>query len=426
MRRRLPAGWAVALVVILGALASSPGPTAAQTQIDSGPRFRADGPEADSYGRADGYPRCTGWVYISNTGCRVGALSHFDELFPARAIAAGPQVSALRRAPAEPDIRYTWNGQSRTLDQYLDTHHVTGFLVVKGDSIHVERYQYGRTDKHRFTTFSIAKSVIGLLIGIAVEEGAIRSIDDPAEAYVPGLKDTEFGRTPIKALLQMASGVSFREHYSDSNSDIYTLADLTVGQDPGGSLAALKRFNTREAKPGARFNYSSADSLVLGLVLTGATGRTVADYASEKLWVPLGTEASASWTIDGTGQEVTFAYVNAVLRDWARLGLMLAHEGTWQGKTIVPREWVRASTSVGPDSTFWSSTLKPGDHAPGYGFQFWLLPTKHRTFMMRGLRGQFVLIDPEAKLVIAQTALRENLLDGDLLAMFMALAAQLK
>ena len=105
---------------------------------------------------------------------------------------------------------------------------------------------------------------------------------------------------------------------------------------------------------------------------------------------------------------------------------MLAHEGTWQGKTIVPREWVRASTSVGPDSTYWSSTLKPGDHAPGYGFQFWLLPTKHRTFMMRGLRGQFALIDPEAKLVIVQTALRENLLDGDLLAMFMALAAQLK
>ena len=190
--------------------------------------------------------------------------------------------------------------------------------------------------------------MIGLLIGIAVEEGAIRSIDDPAEAYVPGLKDTEFGRTPIKALLQMASGVSFREHYSDANSDIYTLADLTVGQDPGGSLAALKRFNTRVAKPGERFNYSSADSLVLGLVLTGATGRTVADYASEKLWVPLGAEARASWTIDGTGQEVTFAYVNAVLRDWARLELMLAHDGTWQGRRIVSAEWVRASTSVEP------------------------------------------------------------------------------
>ena len=274
MRRRLPVDWAAALVVILGALTSSPGPTAAQTQIDSGPRFRADGPEADAYGRADGYPRCTGWVYIRDTACRVGALSLFDELFPARAIAAGPQVSPLRRALAEPDIRYTWNGESRTLDQYLNTHHVTGFLVAKGDSIHVERYQYGRTDTHRFTTFSIAKSVIGLLIGIALEEGAIRSIDDPAEAYVPGLKDTEFGRTPIKALLQMASGVSFRETYTDANSDIYTLADLTVGQDPGGSLAALKRFNTRAAKPGERFNYSSADSLVLGLVLTGATGRT--------------------------------------------------------------------------------------------------------------------------------------------------------
>src|SRR5688572_30500782 len=126
-------------MAILGALASDPRPTAAQPQIDPGPRFRADGPEADAYGRADGYPRCTGWTYIRDTGCRVGALSHFDDLFPARAIATGPQASPLRRAPTEPDIRYTWDGESRTLDQYLNAHHVTGFLVAKGDSILVER-----------------------------------------------------------------------------------------------------------------------------------------------------------------------------------------------------------------------------------------------------------------------------------------------
>jgi CubicO group peptidase (beta-lactamase class C family) len=105
---------------------------------------------------------------------------------------------------------------------------------------------------------------------------------------------------------------------------------------------------------------------------------------------------------------------------------MLAHDGAWAGKQIVPKDWVLASTSVGPDSTFWSSTLKPGDHAPGYGFQFWLLPTKHRTFMMRGLRGQFMLIDPATKLVIAQTAVRDNVLEGDLLAMFTTLSAQLR
>jgi CubicO group peptidase (beta-lactamase class C family) len=178
----------------------------------------------------------------------------------------------------------------------------------------------------------MAKTVIGLLIGIAVKDGAIRSVDDPAEVYVPGLKGSEYGRTPIKALLQMASGVTFSEVYTDL--------------DPAGSLAAVKRFNSRYAPPGRQFSYSSAESLVLGLVLAGATSRSVADYASEKLWAPLGAEADATWITDATGQEITFAYMNAVLRDWARLGLMLAHDGTWQGKSIIPRDWLLASTTI--------------------------------------------------------------------------------
>src|SRR5262249_1836659 len=154
-----------------------------------------------------------------------------------------------------------------------------GLLIAKGDSILLERYQYGRTDAHRLTSFSMAKTIVGLLIGIAIEEGTIRSINDLAEAYVPGLRGTEFGRTPIKALLQMRSGIFFRGDYADTTSDIYILARLTIEQDPAGSLAAVKRFNWRRAPPGEYFSYSSADTVVLGLVLAGATQRTVSDYA---------------------------------------------------------------------------------------------------------------------------------------------------
>ena len=157
--------------------------------------------------------------------------------------------------------------------------------------------------------------------------------------------ETEYGRTPIKALLLMSSGIAFSEDYANTSSDIYTLARLTLEQDPGGSLAAVKRFNTRRAAPGALFSYSSAETLVLGLVLAAATKRTVSDYAAEKLWQPLGAEADATWIIDATGQEITFAYVNAVLRDWARLGLMLANRGNWFGKTVVPEDWLRASAT---------------------------------------------------------------------------------
>lgn len=426
MQLRATVGQAVVLAIIISVLAS--GPTASQAPAcqasDAGPRFRADGPEADAYGRKEGYPSCRGLMYISDLGCRVGAFSHFDVLFPSHIIAASKSSVPLSRAATEPSIHYTWDGESRTLDQYLETHHVTGFLIAKDDCILVERYQYGRTDKQRLASFSMAKTIVGLLIGIAVDEGAIGSIDDLAEVYVPGLKGTEYGRTPIKALLQMSSGVSFREDYIDATSDVYTLIHLTLGQDPGGSVSAVKQFDTRYAQPGQRFSYSSAESLVLGLVLSGATRRTVSDYASEKLWIPLGTEADATWIIDATGQEITYAYFNAVLRDWARLGLMLAHDGTWQGKSIVPTDWVLASTSIGPDSPFWSTSMKPGSHSPGYGFQVWLVSAKHRMFALRGLRGQFVIIDPETKLVLVQTALRDGS-DGELFALWSALPSQL-
>jgi CubicO group peptidase (beta-lactamase class C family) len=176
----------------------------------------------------------------------------------------------------------------------------------------------------------MAKTVIGLLIGVAASEGAIASLGDAAEVYAPELKGTEYGRTPIKALLQMTSGVAFDEDYWSYSSDVYGLAAATVGQAPGGAAEILKRFHARNAEPGERFSYSSAESLVLGLVLKGAVRRTVADYAAEKLWGPLGAEADASWILDANGQEITFAYFNAVLRDWARLGLMLAHDGAWR------------------------------------------------------------------------------------------------
>lgn len=415
------------LAVLAGALASAP--AAAQTEFDragdAGPRFRADGRDAEAYGRKQGYPACVGLAYRRDLSCRVGALSHFDTLFPSRTIAASGSPSRLRRSAAEPGIRYSWAGETRTLERYLDEHPITGFLIAKGDTILVERYQYARNGAHRLASFSMAKTVIGLLIGLAVEDGSIRSVDDPAEDYVSGLRGTEYGRTPIKALLQMSSGVAFNEDYDDHNSDANTLVRLTLGQDPGGSLAAVRRFNTRTAQPGQRFSYASGESLVLGLVLTGATRRTVAEYASEKLWAPLGAEANASWNVDADGQEITFAFMNAVLRDWARLGLMLAHDGTWQGKNIVPRRWVLASTSIGPESPFWSTSLKPGSHAPGYGYQVWLLPTKHRMFALRGLRGQFIFVDPESKLVLVQTAIQDGSYN-ELFALWSALTAQLQ
>jgi CubicO group peptidase (beta-lactamase class C family) len=409
---------AATFIFVLDAVVLNSVPAFAQAAAvpqGAGPRFRADGPNADEFGRKEEYPSCKGLAYIDETRCRVGALSRYDTLFPARTIAAPKQRVQLARAASEPVIRYSFFGRDLTLEDYLNERPVTGFLIAKDNTILLERYQYGRTDTDRMTSFSMAKSVVALLVGIAVKEGAIRSVDDPAETYVPGLKDTEYGRTPIKALLLMASGVAFSEDYANRSSDIYKLARLTLEQDPAGSLAAVKQFNTRRSPPGARFSYSSAESLVLGLVLAAATKRTVSDYAAEKLWEPLGAEADATWIIDATGQEVTFAYVNAVLRDWARLGLMLANNGNWQGKTVVPEDWLKASAA---------NALPTDPPLAKYGYQIWYSEDTSR-FSLRGLRGQYVLVDPALKLVLVQTALVGGQQEFvELLALWNALRAQ--
>lgn len=401
-------------LLLAGAVAAQP---VERMDRSPGPSFRADGPDADRYGQADGYPACAGTAFVREARCRVGAFSRFDTLFPARTLPASARPVVFRRAEREPEVRYVFAGEERTLAQYVERRPLTGFLVARGDTILVERYQYGRSDRDRLASFSMAKSLVGLLVGIALEEGAIRSLDDRAQDYVPALAGTAYGATPVAALLRMRSGIWFREDYADPASDIHTLARLLLEQDPGGSVAAIRRFDWRRAAPGEYFNYSSADTVVLGLVLAGATGRTLADYASDKLWGPIGSEAAASWIVDATGREIAYAYVNAVLRDWARVGRMLAQGGVVDGRTVVPRSWLDASMAqAGPAE---SALLR-------YGFHLWHSADAKRT-MFRGLRGQTLLADPETGLVLVQTALAsDDFLDLELAALWTAMRAQLR
>lgn len=411
--KRTTAAAAVALALSLAPLAAARG----QVPAEPGPRFRADGPNAAAYGMNEGYPRCQGLAFVRETRCRVGAFSQFDALFPARRIAASGRPSAWRRAPAEPEIAYVFAGRGHTIDSYLDRRPITGFLLAKGDTLLIERYQYGRRDTDRMASFSMAKTIVGLLVGHAVHDGAIRSLDDAAEIYVPGLAGTLYGAAPIRALLEMRSGVFFREDYADPTSDIYTLARLTLEQDPAGSLAALKRFDWRRAPPGRHFYYSSADTVALGLVVAAATRRTLADYASEKLWRPLGAEADASWIVDATGHEVAFAYVNAVLRDWARLGRMLAEGGTAEGRVVVPASWLAAMRA---------NPIETGFERSRYGFHVWLSADGKR-FLLMGLRGQTVIADPETGLVLVQTSLSsDDFLDLELFELWRAARARLR
>jgi CubicO group peptidase (beta-lactamase class C family) len=259
-------------------------------------------------------------------------------------------------------------------------HPVTGLLIARNDAILFEHYRYARTDKDRFLSQSMAKTLTGLLVGIAVSEGAIHSIDDTAATYVPELAGTEYGATPLRALLLMSSGVAFREQNYQPDEDIFNLHQALLGKEAVGAIAALRQFNTRDAPPNTRIAYASSETEVLGLVVSRAVRMPLADYLATRIWQKLGAESDAAWAIDSTGQEVAYCCFIATLRDWARLGLMLANDGTWNGQQIVPRQWLLDATTVPPDSYLRNTVAQSW----GYGYQVVILPGERRMFLLLG------------------------------------------
>jgi len=383
------------------------GSSSAEPSAPSAPRFAQGGPDAEDYSASEGYP-----IGDRSTFFRipflVGSHSHLDQIFEGRLIRRATTPSRLGRVNSEPALRYEFGGETRALDDYLARNPATGLLIARGDTILIERYQYGRNDRHRFTSWSMAKTVTSMLVGIAIAEGHIRSVDDPAAAYVPALRGTEYGRTSLRHLLQMSSGVRFVEQYT-AGDDVSRLAADTFRQVGAGGVDAVTPFNVRAAPSGTKFSYASVETQVLGLVLRSAVLRPVADYLQEKIWAPIGAEADATWLIDRSGQEVTFCCINAVLRDYARLGLLLAHDGNWRGRQIIPTAWIEDATRVAPDQTH----LRPGiaRATNGYGYQVWILPGERRMFALLGVRGQAIFVDPASRFVMIHTAVRKQARD---------------
>jgi CubicO group peptidase (beta-lactamase class C family) len=388
------------------------------------PVFSGTGPDAADYGAATGFPVGTR-ATASQVGNLVGTYSHFDELFPSRLVKRATTPWLFKRAP-EPPIFYNFGSDRLSIENYLGRNPATGLLIARDDTILYEHYQYARTDRDRFLSQSMAKTITAMLIGIAISENKIRSIDDLVSAYVPSLANTEYGRTPIRALLHMSSGVAFTENY-DGSDDIAQLSrDLfsEPGKDP---IASVAQFNTRIAPPGTKWHYASVETEILGLVLRAAVGEPVADYLRDRIWQAIGTEADASWAIDGTGQEVTYCCFNAVLRDYARLGRLLAHDGAWEGRQLIPRQWLLDAATVHPSNAY----LAPGAATPyfGYGYQVWLLPGEQRRFALLGIRGQIILVDPASKLVMVHTAVRKKPSEpasyAEIITLWLSVVAQL-
>jgi CubicO group peptidase (beta-lactamase class C family) len=272
-------------------------------------------------------------------------------------------------------------------DRYLEENMTVAFLIIKNDTIQYEKYFEGYDKESIVPSFSVAKSVTSILTGCAIDEGLIKSVDEPMTNYIPELKEKGFDKVTIRHLLQMTSGIKFKESYHDPFGDA---ASFYYGRHLRKKIGKMEM----KTEPGKHFEYISGNTQLLGLVLERALhDKTITQYLQEKLWSPLGMEYDASWSIDNKkdGLEKTFCCLNARARDYAKIGRLYKNKGNWNGKQIVSQKWVEESTKY--DTTAGS--------APFYQYQWWL-PTPGVDFMAEGILGQFIYVNPSRDLIIVR------------------------
>ncbi|MFD9663157.1 serine hydrolase domain-containing protein [Rhodococcus sp. NPDC059968] len=299
-------------------------------------------------------------------------------------------------------LRYTYKGTERTLDSFVADNRISGLLVLKDGAIVHEQYAMGNTETSRWTSMSIAKSVTATLIGAALVDGAIGSLDDPIPQYVPELKDSAYKDNTIRQVLQMVSGVKWVEDGANDpygDNDIARMFNGVYGNDPS-AVMELMRTRPRAAAPGTVFNYSTGEAYVASTLLANATGKTVSDYLSEKIWRPAGMEADGYWMLDNPGgRELGGSCFQATLRDYGRLGqfIMTPPEG------VLPKGW--RDEAGKPQSPITQYDMYPDDPDHyGYGYYWWCFPPgvvgargPAPTFMGMGHGGQRLYINPSER-----------------------------
>ncbi len=397
----------VACAALLTGCGSPAGPTVSGSSAEVLAN-RPAAPDEERLGKSRGYPIGTAANYFVDESVRVGSFSNQGEIYGiyngvANRLDPSPSPMPLPKNAVEPAFRWRIdNSAELSISDYLARQRIMGLLIVKDGVVQLERYQYDRGPQHRFLSNSMAKSITAIAVGLALQEGKIRSLDDRADAYAPKLAGTLYGETSIRNLLRMASGARFTERY-DGQDDLARFGFMAARQ---GLESAAKVIEARETPAGQKFNYASAETAMLGAVVRGATGATLSEYLTPRLWQAIGAETSALWRADRSGLEIAGGNFNATLRDYARLGIVLANDGARpddpSGKPIIPREFLL-------DATDWKRSpraFQPGVATSfmGYGYQFWTFPGEARRFALIGVYGQLIYVDPQLKLVMVQTA----------------------
>jgi len=298
---------------------------------------------------------------------------------------------------------YTFRGEQHTVEEYFARNFVLGFLVLHDDQIVLERYFHGADEESRFLSNSVAKSFLSVLIGEAIQDGQIKSVNDPVIQYLPYLSKSGFRDATIKNLLQMSSGIQFNEDYLKPDADIHRyIAALLRGEPSFEELAASI---ASKVKPGTANEYQSINTQVLGAILEKATGKPLDAYMQEKMWMKIGPESDAFFYRGKKQKEICAAgCLNVTLRDYGRFGLMAMHGGALNGNRVVPEAWIHESATA--DADFLKAKPKgPKDEENfGYGYQWWIPYGNDGVFTALGIYGQTIYVNPRRHVVIVQTS----------------------
>jgi CubicO group peptidase (beta-lactamase class C family) len=319
---------------------------------------------------------------------QVSGYRNMEKLSPARRVVADGSPYPLIMRPVVLDkVEIAHEDTTMTLDAFIVQQNVAGLIVLRDDKILYERYALGNGPDTRWISYSVAKSVVSLLVGAALQDGYIRSLDESVTDYLPRLKNSPYDATTIRDLLQMASGVEWDEDYEDPQSDINNTPWDTLG------LYEYLRNKPRRSRPGTRFNYNTAETNLVGTLLRSAIGNNLSTYLSEKIWRPFGMQRDAYWVLsEPGGGEIGGSSLNATLRDYARIGLFALHNGRLRdGTQVLPEGWMQESVS-------------PSAGYDGYGYLWWL--SGRGAYSASGIFGQGIYIDPASRVVIAINSVR--------------------
>ncbi|WP_372784439.1 serine hydrolase domain-containing protein [Phenylobacterium sp.] len=315
-----------------------------------------------------------------------------ETIFKTHTIKRGKTVHPLPVAARQIEPTFTYDGKTWTIDDYMKAYRVSGLLVLKDGRIVLEKYGLGRKPSDRWTSFSVAKSVTSTLVGAAIQDGKIKSLNDPVTRYIPDLKGSAYEGVSVRQMLMMSSGVKWNEDYTDPKSDVAQAGGSVT--EPGiNPMVSYLRKLPRANPPGAKFNYNTGETDLVGVLVSKATGETLAQYASEKIWKPYGMEQDAIWMTDPGGQERGGCCISMTLRDYARVGLFIAGGGVANGKPIVPPTWVAEATRRQIDNGI------PGG---GYGYFWWIRP--NQSYEAVGIFGQSVTTFSDQHLIVVQNA----------------------